>query len=64
MFTGKNTDFGKDWYPDVGYQLLVYMLFYVYTPLMTLGTEWTTLKLKRKWMLKYVYPGGETSKYD
>lgn len=29
IFTGKNTDFGKDWYPDVGYNLLLTMLLYV-----------------------------------
>ena len=36
IFTGKNTDFGKDWYPDVGYGFVITMILYILNPLFTL----------------------------
>lgn len=47
IFSGKNTDFGVDWYPDVGYQLLLTMILYITTPWVGLLTEWLDLWFRR-----------------
>lgn len=64
IFTGKNTDFGKDWYPDVGYQLLVTMNLFVTTPFVSLSCEWGDLLFRRWWRRKHVYKDQEKTKYD
>lgn len=64
IFSGKNTDFGVDWYPDVGYQLLLTMILYITTPWISLLTEWLDLWFRRKWRRKYIYNNQDASKYD
>lgn len=47
IFTGKNTDFGADWYPDIGYQLMIMMLLFVSSPFVSLTSEWIILWISR-----------------
>ena len=49
IFTGKNTDFGHDWYPDVGYGFVITMILYICSPLLTILSEWGDMKFRMCW---------------
>lgn len=64
IFSGNNTDFGKDWYPTTGYTLVIYMALFINTPLVAFSGEWGYLRFQRWMKMKYIYKDQEVSKYD
>ena len=53
IFTGKNTDFGRDWYPDVGYGFVITMSLYICNPLLTVLAEWGDLRFRQCWRSRF-----------
>lgn len=53
IFTGKNTDFGRDWYPDVGYGFVITMMIYILNPLFTIFAEWGDLRFRQCWRRRF-----------
>lgn len=53
IFTGKNTDFGRDWYPDVGYGFIITMALYILNPFFTVFAEWGDLRFRQWWRKKH-----------
>jgi hypothetical protein len=50
VFKGRYTDINAGWYEDVGYQIQIILLIFAFQPLIDLATEYSLLKLWRKYL--------------
>lgn len=55
VFTGKHTDFGDEWYLDVGYQYVTTMVVFIINPFIDFLTEYIEVSIHRCYARKYVY---------
>ena len=55
VFTGKNTDFGEEWYSDIGYTFVITMLFFAFSPILDFCLEYLEQKYHHWYLKKYTY---------
>lgn len=51
--SGKHTDFGAEWYPDVGYQMVLTMIIYSFQPYIDMVVEFALMHLFRFYYKKF-----------
>lgn len=55
IIRGNNTDFGDYWYEDVGVELVIIMILFVFSPIIDFATEWIELFVHRTYAKNYLY---------
>jgi hypothetical protein len=47
LFIGKNTDFGEEWYPEVGHELIFISMNMIFAPFIDFLTEYIDISIHR-----------------
>jgi len=64
LFKGKYTDFSSDWYPDVGFGIVITIIIFSFQPLIDFLVEYAIWWLYREYYRAYVYnPRNDSQTY-
>jgi len=64
LLSGKNTDFGANWYPDICYLMIINLLVLSVRPILTICYQVIRLRIFRLYVIKHAYKNHTNNSED